>query len=75
MIENNKYKLSVENRLTRVETTLGEVVNNHLPHLQEGIETIDNRMRKLEYKLAFYGGGIGALIMLKDIIIKFINSQ
>ena len=34
MQENGMYKLSVEQRLTRLETTVAEIRDNHLPHLE-----------------------------------------
>ena len=70
MEENGRYKLSVENRLTKVETTLAEVVDNHLPHLQVSVEKVDIRMQALERKLAYYAGVIVAITFLGNIIIK-----
>ena len=32
--ENGQYKLSVEQRLTRLETVVDEIKNNHLVHLE-----------------------------------------
>ena len=33
---------SLEHRLTEIETTLKDVCNNHLPHLQHGIDVVRN---------------------------------
>lgn len=33
-LENGHYKLSVEQRLTRLETVVDEIKNNHLVHLE-----------------------------------------
>ena len=35
-----KYKISIENRLTKVETLLDEIVKNHLPHIETKIDRI-----------------------------------
>ena len=35
-----KYKLTVENRITAVETVLDEIRTNHLPHIEKKIDRI-----------------------------------
>lgn len=36
----NGYKLTMENRMTKVETTLGEIKNNHLPHIEQKVDRL-----------------------------------
>ena len=38
--ENGVYKLGVEGRLTRLETTVDEIKNNHLKHIEDKIDKI-----------------------------------
>ena len=39
-MKNNDYKIKIEQRLTRVETTLQEISENHLPTLEKKIDRI-----------------------------------
>lgn len=36
--ENGNYKISMEGRMSRVETTLEEIKTNHLPHIQAKVD-------------------------------------
>ena len=38
--ENGQYKLSIEQRITRLETKVDDLMENHLPHLQKKIDQI-----------------------------------
>ena len=47
MSENNnngKYKISIESRLTSLEVKVNEIITNHLPHLEESIRKVDERV-------------------------------
>lgn len=37
---NGQYKLSVEQRLTRLETVVDEIKNNHLNHIETKVDRI-----------------------------------
>lgn len=37
---NGQYKVSIEQRLTRLETQLLEVVVNHLPHIEKKVDRL-----------------------------------
>lgn len=39
-MKNTEYKLSIENRLTGLETTLNEIITNHLAHLDAKVDRI-----------------------------------
>ena len=39
-MENGDYKLSIEQRMTKVETVLTEIKENHLPHLEVKVDRI-----------------------------------
>jgi hypothetical protein len=39
-MRNGDYKISVEKRLTCVETKLDEIMTNHLPHIQAKVDKI-----------------------------------
>lgn len=38
MIENGEYKISIEHRLTSLETNVREIKDNHLPHIERKID-------------------------------------
>lgn len=38
--KNGQYKLSIEQRLTRLETVVDEIKNNHLVHLEEKLDKL-----------------------------------
>jgi hypothetical protein len=40
MTENGEYKISIEQRITRLETQLEEVIENHLPHIESKVDRI-----------------------------------
>ena len=44
MEENGQYKLGIEARLTKVETKLDEVLSNHLPHIQDSIDSLNTKL-------------------------------
>ena len=37
---NGRYRISIESRMTRVETKLEEILVNHLPHLEAKVDRI-----------------------------------
>jgi len=39
-IENGKYKLNIEQRITRVETIVDDIKTNHLVHMEEKIDKL-----------------------------------
>ena len=51
MEENGKYKLTIEHRLTILESQLNTVMNNHLPHIQERVDKVN---KKLTWLLALF---------------------
>jgi len=64
---NNKHQLEIENRLTRLEESLNEVRENHLPHLSADIKELHDKFDKAI--LAVLATLIGVLI---DIGLKFL---
>lgn len=80
---NGEYKLSVEGRLTSVEVNTNTILTNHLPHLDAkvdaGFERIERRSDVLEGKvddlslqIARWGGAIGAVTVLMQLILKYV---
>lgn len=41
---NGKYKISTESRLTSLEVKVNEIIINHIPHLEESIKKVDDRV-------------------------------
>ena len=46
MPKNGNYKLEVEARLTKVETLLNELINNHIVHLNNRVDKLANKLDK-----------------------------
>lgn len=59
-MEEQSYKLSVENRLSKVETTLNEIKDNHLVHL-------DAKVDRIQWLLVITLVGLVANLVLKRI--------
>lgn len=51
-------EINTESRLTRVETILFEIRDNHLVHLANDIENLQTSVGNLNIKLAGWSGGI-----------------
>lgn len=45
--KNGQYRVTIEHRITRLETDVSEIKDNHLPHLQKGIEKNNDKIDKL----------------------------
>lgn len=43
MSEENGYKLSIEQRLTRVEDKIEAILTNHLPHIQQAVDGVNRK--------------------------------
>lgn len=56
-MENGQYKISMEQRMTRVETRLDDIIDNHLAHIQKDIDIIKER-------IAYYAGGISIIVVM-----------
>ena len=63
-IENGQYKLNIEQRMTRVETRLDDVVEEHLPHIQKDVSDIKDR-------LAYYTGGLAVLMIVAQFLVPY----
>ena len=64
---NNKRQLEIENRLTRLEESLNEVKENHLPHLAQDIKELHSKIDK-----GIWLALTTAIGILIDLIYKFI---
>lgn len=42
-MENGKYKIDIEHRITSLEADVKTILENHLPHLHDKLDKIDNR--------------------------------
>ncbi len=60
---NGRYKITVENRLTTVETHLDEIRENHLPHIQAKVD-------KIMWLLITILAGVAI-----DLVLRFFQSQ
>ncbi len=65
---NGQYKLTVENRITKVETNLYEIMTNHLPHLEDSIKGLRGTLDKILW-LAITGV-VGVVV---DLILRLLS--
>ena len=63
-------RLLIEQRLTRIETTLLDITTNHLLHLSEDLKECKIGLGKIDVKLAYWSGSIVATIWILDKFIK-----
>ena len=62
----NKIDIAVlDNRVKTTEKFIEDMQKNHLPHLYEGLNSI-------QQKMAYWAGGIMVLIVLSQILVKFL---
>ena len=57
---------TVDARLEKIET-------NHLPHLQAGIDRVEEKQDQHGLRLAYWGGGIAVLTFIVPIILFIIG--
>ena len=72
---NGEYKLSNERRLTAVETNMNAIMNNHLPHLQVAVDSVDEKVDKLNLTIARWIGGGAVIILIAQGIFSWILSR
>lgn len=70
-LENGKFYRektfeAIDNRLVLIENEIKNIKENHLEHIQD-------RLNKIENKMAWYGGGIVAGLGILEIALKFIK--
>lgn len=65
-----KY-LNLEKEMTEVKDVVVKIKDNHLVHIAQQITEVDNRIGKLETKLAYYIGGGTAIIGAIELLAKF----
>ena len=56
----------LQEQIEKIDERVDRIENNHLPHLQEKLESI-------EKKIAYYSGGLFVGITLLELIIKFLK--
>lgn len=62
--KDNELNIAVlDNRVKAIEHFVGEINENHLPHIYKGIND-------LKIQQAYWAGGITAIVILSQILIK-----
>ena len=69
-MKNGNYKIGIEQRLSRIETTLDEIANNHLVHLSDDMKELQAKIGNINVKLGYWSGGIVVAIWVLEKIIK-----
>lgn len=67
MSKNIEDTILIEQRLTRLETKLDDVISNHLAHISEDIKTCKDSIGNINVKLAKWGGiiiGVGTILQV-----------
>jgi hypothetical protein len=60
-----KY-VGVSKQMDKMDEKIEKIMSNHLPHLQDGMNRIEN-------KLAYYAGGFAVLFTIVEIVIKILK--
>ena len=65
----NGYKLTIENRITRLEDKVDSVLNNHLPHIQKSLDENGEAIEGIKLLMArWIGGGTVAIGLLEYLL-------
>ena len=65
----NGYKLTIENRITRLEDKIDSVLNNHLPHIQKSLDEQSEAIDGIKLLMArWIGGGTVAVIVVEYLL-------
>jgi hypothetical protein len=70
MTKKQDKEIETESRLTKVETVLFEIRDNHLVHLAADIKDLQSSVGNINNKLAYWSGSIIAVTYLLDKFIK-----
>ena len=61
----------LEVQVKNLDVSVNKIMDNHLPHIQTKLETIEIRFDGIEKKLAYWAGSIAVLTGGLQIILKF----
>lgn len=50
-MQNGKYKVTIEHRITSIEAKVNDIMENHLPHIQQSIEKIQEGIERRDWFL------------------------
>ena len=65
----NGYKLTIENRITRLEDKIDSVLNNHLSHIQKSLDEQSEAIDGIKLLMArWIGGGTVAVIVVEYLL-------
>ena len=70
MTKKQDKEIQTESRLTKVETILFEIRDNHLVHLSSDIKDLQQSIGNINVKLAGWSGGIVVALFILDKIVK-----
>ncbi len=59
--------------LKDIRESIENLKTNHIAHLNQRIDLVDERIRKIENKIAYWGGGIASGIAIIEIVFKILN--
>lgn len=62
---NGTYKLSIEARITRLETTVEDMKSNHLVHLSDDVQSLSNKLDRASWLTLTVLGGVVADLLLR----------
>ena len=65
-MSNEERLAKLETKMDNIERMLDKLMNNHLVHLQDKVE-------QLETKMAYYVGGLAALVFIGDVVLRFLR--
>ena len=65
----NGYKVTIENRITRLEDKVDSILNNHLPHIQKSLDEQAIAVEGIKIIMArWIGGGTVAIGIMEYLL-------
>ena len=63
--QNHDLLIRIDERVKLLIEKVNDISQNHLPHLNA-------RLDKIEQRIAYYVGGIGGIMVIADILLRFV---
>ena len=65
-IEDHDLLIRIDQKVETLTKDISDIKINHLPHIYK-------RLDKMEQRMAYYIGGIGAIMVLADLVLRFLT--
>ncbi len=63
----------LQERDRAMEEILKEIKDNHLPHINEELCKLNEKVNAIDVKLAYYAGGVAIIVFIAQQLAKYID--